>query len=131
MALTKCALALLAIALAAGCGNGPSTYTVSGHVTYKGQPVESGLINFQAAGQKPLGGAIDEEGAYEFELPAGTYQVRIDTPPALPPGWKEGDPPPKMGPRQVPEKFGSYATSNLTATVSDQESSQTVDFALE
>jgi len=124
-------MALLAVIVAvAGCDNGPKTYTVSGKVTYKGEPVTSGLINFRAPGQQPTGGAIQSDGTYQFELPAGEYQVRIDTPPAMPPGWKEGDPPTQMGPRLVPEKFSSFATSGLTATVSGEDSVQTVDFSL-
>jgi hypothetical protein len=113
-----------------GCGNGPSTVAVTGKVTYQGKPVVDGLINFRANGQPLLGGSTNADGAYEFDLPVATYQVRIETPPKLPQGWKEGDPPPKMGPRQVPEKFGSFSTSGLTATVTDEAGSQEVNFNL-
>ncbi|MCC6493071.1 MAG: hypothetical protein IT424_08615 [Pirellulales bacterium] len=120
---------LLTVVLLAGCDSGPATYDVSGKITYQGEPVTSGLINFRADGQPLRGGGIQADGTYQFNLPAGAYQVRIDTPPALPAGWKEGDPPAKMGPRQVPEKFGSFETSGLTATV--DENTETINFDLQ
>lgn len=39
-------LAILAIVLS-GCGDGTQRYTVSGKLTYKGQPVPSGFVQFQ------------------------------------------------------------------------------------
>jgi hypothetical protein len=72
---------------------------------------------------------IQSDGTYSFDLPAGEYKVRIDTPPALPAGWKEGDPAPPPAPRLVPEKYASYTSSGLTATINDS-GSQTVDFTL-
>jgi hypothetical protein len=113
-----------------GCNRNPSAIEVTGSITFQGQPVASGLINFQASGQRPLGGGIGADGTYRFELPLGTYQVRIDTPPQLPEGWKEGDPPPKLGPRQVPPKYGNFATSGLSLEVTGAENPQVADFAL-
>jgi hypothetical protein len=122
-------LALVAGTLSVGCGGGPNTTTVQGKITYKGVPVTFGIINFQPAGGKPLGGEIMADGNYEFDLPPGEYQVRIDSPPEMPPGYKEGDPPPKLGPRQLPANYANYATSGLTATVGT-ESPQQLDFSL-
>lgn len=120
------ALALAALSLT-GCG-GDSATTVHGKVTYKGQPVTSGLINFQLSGGKVYGGEIGSDGSYSYELPPGEYRVRIDAPGPRPP-WKEGDPEPKPTPRLAPEKYADYASSGLTATVTD--SSQQLDFPLE
>jgi hypothetical protein len=123
-------LACVALAFSVGCG-GPSTTTVHGKITYKNQPVTSGLINFQAKGQRALGGGINSDGTYEYEIPPGDYLVRIDTPPAPPPGWKEGDPQDKMGPRQVPIKYGDFVGSGLTAKISGDSGSQQLDFDLQ
>ena len=120
---------LVAIVVAVGCDSGPNANPVSGKITYEGKPVTSGLINFRAEGKRPLGGGIQPDGTYQFDLPPGTYKVRIDTPGALPPGWKEGDPPGQMGPRQVPEKYADFTASGLTATVTE-DSSQPIDFTL-
>jgi hypothetical protein len=123
-------LALLALPLlvAAGCGGGDPT--VSGKITFNGKPVTDGIINFQAKGSKPLGGGINSDGMYTFELPPGEYQVRIDAPPPYPPGWKEGDPLPPLGPRPVPEKYASFNSSGLKANITGNEDPQTVDFVL-
>src|SRR5262245_29496822 len=80
----------------AGCGKSGNTTTVSGNISYNGKSVPGGLINFLAQGARPQGGAINPDGTYSFELPPGDYQVRIDTPPPLPAGWKEGDPASKL-----------------------------------
>jgi hypothetical protein len=124
----SCFLALF-LATIVGCGGGGGS-TVQGKVTYKGAPVTSGLINFKGSGAQPLGGALKEDGSYEFMLPAGSYQVRIDAPPVMPAGLKEGDPIPKLGPRLAPEKYADYGSSGLTLEVTE-ESPQQHDFVLE
>ncbi|QDV38420.1 hypothetical protein [Tautonia plasticadhaerens] len=77
------------LALAAGCGDGtglPERYPVSGTVTYKGEPVETGAISFtpvDVANGRPASGTI-EEGSYylttavdgDGALP-GEYKVTI------------------------------------------------------
>ncbi|HEX6961089.1 MAG TPA: hypothetical protein VF175_04430, partial [Lacipirellula sp.] len=65
-----------------GCGGGEPVTEVHGTITFNGKPVTAGLINFQAEGGQPLGGEIQSDGTYRYELPPGEYQVRIDTPPA-------------------------------------------------
>ncbi|MCA9261041.1 MAG: hypothetical protein KDA61_17620 [Planctomycetales bacterium] len=122
----------LALVLAiAGCGDSNTDVSVSGNVSYKGTTVVNGLINFQADGERPRGGAIQSDGTYQFALPPGDYLVRIDTPPQLPEGWKEGDPVNAMGPRQVPEKYAAFATSGLALSVPADEAELSHDFAIE
>jgi hypothetical protein len=112
-----------------GCGGGAgNSTTVRGTISYNGKPVTFGAINFFRAGTRPLGGAINSDGSYECQLPLGEYQVRVDTPPPLPPNYKEGDPIPQT-PRPVPEKYASFATSELKATIT-AESPQQLDFVL-
>ena len=120
----------LVLALFAGCGGGPKTYSVGGTITYQGKPVTEGLINFLATGQKPLGGSLQSDGSYQYDLPPGAYRIRIDTPPKMPSTWKEGDPQTALGPRQVPDKFASYSTSGLTAEVTEDEKTHHLDFDL-
>ena len=124
------ACAILLAAAAAGCsGDGPSTL-VQGRVSFDGKPVAGGLINFQSAQGQPLGGPIQADGTFEFALPPGDYKVRIDTPGEVPPGWKEGDPPPKLGPRQVPLRYARFSTSRLRLSVSGDVDTQQADFEL-
>jgi hypothetical protein len=81
-----------------------------------------------------LGGAIQQDGAYKYDLPPGAYKVRIESAAPPPPGFREGDPPPAPGTRpqvqeQVPAKYANYETSGLTATIGS-ESPQQLDFPL-
>ena len=113
-----------------GCGTS-STRTVSGKITYQGQPVTSGLINFVASGDRPLGNSIRPDGTYTCQLPPGEYKVRIDAPGALPDNWKSTDDrPPPEAPRQAPIKYSRFETSGLTATVDADKGPQTIDFNL-
>ena len=128
------ALAALITCFCIGCGGGPATTNVSGTVTFEGKPVTSGLINFRApSGGRPLGGGLQSDGAYEAELPAGDYLVRIDSPPEY---SQEVDAegrlavPKEVSPRQLPIEYASFEGSGLTATVSADESSQQINFKL-
>jgi hypothetical protein len=112
-----------------GCGGGADTTTVAGKITFNGQSVTRGIINFQAEGSRPIGGGIASDGTYSVELPPGQYKVRIDAPPAVPEGYREGDPLPPLGPRLVPEKYANFNSSGLTATVT-ADGSQSIDFNL-
>lgn len=121
-------LLLMLVATTVGCGDDVDTTTVQGAISFNGAPVTSGVINFQAQGGRPLGGAINADGTYSCDLPPGEYQVRIDAPAPLPEGLKEGDPLPNL-PRLVPEKYAHFNSSGLTATVTN-EAPQTIDFNL-
>ncbi len=80
---------LLVTGLAAGCGGphagGPVRYAVSGRVTYEGEPVPMGFIEFlpdtSQDNSGPGGGAPIRNGAYEADasrgVVGGPYIVRI------------------------------------------------------
>lgn len=58
---------LLGISLAstAGCGTGrPTTFGVSGTVTYRGKPLEDALVMFVPEGTRPASGKTDAEGRF-------------------------------------------------------------------
>lgn len=123
-------LGLAALALA-GCGGagGDKPIAVSGRVTFEGQPVTEGLVQFND--EKTGRGAevtLGADGAYTAKLSAGTYAVVV-VPPIV-----ESDP--KAGPanptfkkvKNIPTKYHSAATSGLTATVGPDTT--THDFAL-
>jgi hypothetical protein len=76
------ALALLAVAFLAGCG--PNMVTVTGNVTYRGKPVESGTVMFQPESGPVARGAIQPDGSFRLKtdnlgdkMPVGNYKVRI------------------------------------------------------
>ena len=73
---------MVAAAAAIGCGGEPRGESVSGTVTWDGQPLEHGTIEFDpvAEGALPVGSLV-EGGRYELPNPpglvAGRYVVRI------------------------------------------------------
>ncbi len=73
-------IGLLAIILAAscGCGDGPTTFEVSGTVTFDGKPVERGEISFVSV--EPSGapdGGVIADGKFSFRATVGKKLVRI------------------------------------------------------
>lgn len=134
------ALAMIALA---GCGGGgPTTYPVSGRVTYKGQPVTTGEIRYLPA-DKAQGhiarGAIDAQGAFELTtfkpgdgVLSGSYQVTISSydPHVGEPGRDESagtedlatatkrrTPPPRKS--RIPVRYARIKDSGLSDTVDD------------
>lgn len=70
-----CAASLAALP---GCGSGPTLYTISGEVTYQGEPVREGQIIFaDADGKAPTAHGTIEQGKYTIQTTAGVKQVRI------------------------------------------------------
>jgi len=78
-----------------------------------------------------MGGEFAADGSYSYELPPGQYKVRVDSPPKMPPGHKEGDPIPKLGPPGADPKYANYGSSGLTLTVPEQSEPLVHDFVLE
>jgi hypothetical protein len=68
-----------------GCGKGDGFQSVSGSVTFGGQPIEEGAIQFFTAGPSPypVAGAMIKEGKYmvpaDHGLKPGNYGVRISS----------------------------------------------------
>ncbi|WP_146448512.1 hypothetical protein [Bythopirellula polymerisocia] len=121
--------AILAIAI--GCAKSEPTQQVTGKISYQAKALDHGMVSFFPAGGRPIGAAITPEGSYEIELPPGQYQVIVNAPPKLPAGFKEGDPLPSHDPNALPAKYSRQQTSGLSATISLQDETQTVDFELE
>ena len=127
--LTLSAWALLFCVLV-GCDSGPQTHRVSGQVTFQGKPVDQGLINFRGEDGSLYGGALEQDGEYECRLPAGEFDVRIDAPAPMPPGWKEGDPLPRRPQRLAPLKYANFRSAGLRATVSSDPDTHRIDYEL-
>lgn len=107
--------------LFAGCGpQGPKTYTVSGTVTFDGQPVAEGEIAFRdAAGQERGYGGKITAGKYSFESTPGSKTVEITAMREIPGKMVEDNPGEKTPAMEmyIPAKYNSETT--LTAEVSD------------
>ena len=131
---TLAAMALLAVAVLAGCGRGEVLGRITGKVTFQGQPVSEGVILFRnkqkaiymTADLKPDGTYVVRRASGEG-LPPGDYEVMIQPPledapmgPALEP--------PKIKPYpNIPQKYRSYESSGLSVTVHEGENPFDVD----
>ena len=108
---------LAALVALAGCQGGKTPATVSGTVTYKGEALKSGFVNFYIP-EKGLGaqGEIDASGTYRLQgtIEPGTYKVYIQRPlpEQLPPGQVS-----KRAPFPVPDKYQDAGTTPITKEV--------------
>ena len=127
--------ALILLPLMAGCsgGDGIDRVTVSGKVTFDGQPVSEGQIRFapKPGTTAPVSIAAIENGLYSFDgykgVPVGSHLVEIraynpDEPAPRNPGEKSRT-------QLIPEKYNSK--SELDITVSSGSGSVTKDFDLQ
>ncbi|WP_145346853.1 transthyretin-like family protein [Rosistilla ulvae] len=124
------AAAVLTLALV-GCSgsNLPELGSVTGVVTYEGQPVPSAIVTFQPQEGRPSVAMTDDEGKYELlfvkDTPGallGDHKVTISNESAM-----EGDQSPNDAMPLLPAKYNSQST--LTALV--EPGSQTIDFPLQ
>jgi hypothetical protein len=144
-------LALLIVSISA-CQSSSGNSTVSGKVTYKGQPLKNGEVHFKAADGNWVSGEIKSDGTYEAkDIPRGNLQVEIkcynDELANEYYAWlagrakKEGDPigpdgkPIPKGSRilereefsLIPKKYAKYETSGLTLTVNESKVTKNFD----
>ena len=125
-------LVIAALLSAGGCGSEPKRLTVSGTVTYKDQPIKSGLISFVPKGSTAsAGGAPISDGHYEVPasagLPPGEYEVIISVPTAAPAKAAPGDEGPGEGGEKdtaetLPAKYNSM--TELKAEIKQGEKNE-------
>jgi len=103
-----------------GCG-GETTPSgkVTGKVTYRGQPITEGEINFYSD-KLGVAAKIPLDSAGHFELPVpievGEYKVSITPPPLADPSV--GSPPPAMKEyANIPRKYRTDSLSGLAASI--------------
>ncbi len=147
-------LSVSAALVVAGCGDDSGLgrrYKVTGKVTYKGELVPKGTVNFIPTNPAPPVGraatgeikngyyslmtAGDNDGALPGEYKVAIVAVDIDMSSAMAKGplpkIHEGDPAylkaVKNAKKLIPDKYGLIETSGLTATV---DGNKTIDFPL-
>jgi hypothetical protein len=122
-------LAVLALAfVAAGCG--PSVGDISGTVTYNGQTLGSGTVQFNGTNATATSG-IAADGTYTItKMPVGPVQIAVETIPP-PPGTPQdgggkitggsmsvqGAPPPPGKYVPIPDKYKDPRTAGLSYEV--------------
>jgi hypothetical protein len=129
-------LLVLLCLTAAGCG---SYGSVSGKVTYKGEPLGAGTVLFYSEGQATGNSQIGPDGTYKIDkIAAGPVKIAVETasakPTKRPPGMptpppeamaKDGSSSPLYNPQNqskgkyipIPEDYGDPSKSGLTMTV--------------
>ena len=117
-----------------GCGEKSARRTVAGDVTFQGQPIAQGTIQFlQMDPPSPVGGAMIQAGRYSLSgthgLLPGTYRVTISAPDS---STKKvaGDPMKSVKPTNkelIPNRYNS--NSELTVVVTS-DGPNTFDFTL-
>jgi hypothetical protein len=125
-------LVVLSVVALAGCGGetGPTSYPVTGKVTYRGKPVTTGRVVFNpsGAGMEMVEGEIQPDGSYRLKgAVPGEYRVTVH---AFTPGIGEEGVDANYKPPQplVPAKYGSLDATPLTRNVEEKEN--VIDLAL-
>lgn len=116
------------------------TATVTGKVTFRGQPLPRGTVAFHPEKGKPIKAKLQEDGTYEAKkVPVGKVRLTVETeslkpaprkPPA--PGGKPPAPPapaPAGKYIPIPVKYADPRTSGLTLDV--KEGKQVHDIVLD
>jgi hypothetical protein len=99
-----------------GCGEPPVGSVVKGTVTFNGQPLDQGSIEFSpAAGQKTYSGGAIKDGQYSLPadqgLEPGLYDVRISSTEGKSPATTEMPGEVAVPPKQrIPEEFNAKTT---------------------
>ena len=114
---------VVSVCVGVGCGSdGPPVGSVSGKVTYEGQPLTDGTVTF--VDEKIGSGAsaeLDASGSYQLpSVRIGEYTVAVHRRPPPPGG--------KFVKLDIPDKYQDLESSGLTVTV--EEGKNVADFDL-
>jgi len=106
-----------------GCGSADKPIDVAGKVTFRGEPVAEGSIQFMDD-RTGRGMQVDlaPDGGYAVRLFAGEYKVAV-TPPYMVDNSSGMPNPYYKKVKDIPKKYHSTATSGFTAVVSREEAS--------
>ena len=97
------------------CDDAPTTYEVTGRVTYQENPLPSGNIMFVPDSGPAAAAAIGPDGFYTLKSVAGTHRVVVTATAAAPADADETNYQPS--PPLLPPKFGRAETSGVSVTV--------------
>lgn len=120
-------LAGAVVVLAFGCNSAEKPVEVTGKVTFKGEPVAEGDIQFVE--DRTGRGAevkLESDGAYKASLFAGEYKVVV-TPPYIVDNSSGMPNPYYKKVKNVPKKYHSTATSGLSVKVSRESTKHDFD----
>ena len=114
-----------------GCGSAAApSGSVSGMVTYNGQPLTVGMVLFwnEETGVR-AGAELDSSGNYQIHsIRTGDYQVALGHPPPPPPSKLKKAARGSIPRIRVPDKFLSFQTAGLSAKVERGENKADFSF---
>jgi hypothetical protein len=120
----KSCLTLVLIIAVAGCGEAaPSTYPVTGKVSYQGKPLPLGVVMFISKTGPAAAANIGPDGTYRLDAVPGKHRVSVVAMPK-----QQGRPDPNVeggidttgfpAPKSlIPEKYNEYSTSGIEVEV--------------
>jgi len=114
-----------------GCSKGIKKVTVSGTVSYKGQPLQSGILKFIGPEGAYSAAAIQPDGTFIItdvvpgEVKVGIMEAPGGTGSSSSPDDKKAAPRPK--PASLPEKYREPETSGLKYTITPETKELTID----
>lgn len=102
-----------------GCGGADGTYSVTGQVTYQGQPLQQGTVMFNptASDLPPVVGRIQSDGSYEVKAAPGDYKVVVNATTEVDPSLEPDDPGYKPPTSLIPEVYSNPLQTPLEATI--------------
>lgn len=110
--------------LCAGCNRGPQMAPVTGKVTYNGQPLTFGVVQFQSASGQPARGEIQSDGTFSLSTfrqgdgaVVGSHRVRVACYESQRPGTKPTGGEQALGKSLIPLNYTLFDQSGLTAEV--------------
>lgn len=119
-----CALCLgISITMVSGCGsNGPRTHTISGEVTFDGQPIKEGRILFRnTEGDGKAYSATITDGKYELECETGKMQVEVTASRIIPGKFDNANGVPEpVGEMYIPKQYNTETTLNADVSSSER-----------
>jgi hypothetical protein len=112
-------LVLVGLALLAGCAKPSQSGTVTGTITYKGQPVnDAALTLYPAAGGKPFVIPVTGDGTFSTTgVPPGDYKAVVLGRSGGVAGGSKGDQYAAKATIPFPKKYQDLKTTNLKMTV--------------
>jgi hypothetical protein len=140
MTLKKVGPALLVIVFAMGCGAG--TGDVSGVVSYNKKPIRGGVIQFMASDGKAYSANISDTGSYALTVPTGDAKVIVSyvdekkgraafkefqTSKDKGPGRAKPVLPPAGSFSLIPERYGDWNKSGLSAKITSGQNTHSFD----
>ncbi len=127
-----CALVLMVVALVTlvGCSKTVKKVTINGTISYKGQPVRSGILQFVGTDGAYSAAVIQSDGTFIItDVIPGDVKVGVMEAPqgsGSSSGESKSEGTPKTPPVSLPDKYRNPETSGLTYTITAETRELTI-----